>query len=784
MDKRLRITVKGVVQGVGFRPHVYRLAAGMGLKGYVINTSGGVVVEVEGDGSGAFAELLLKDPPPLASIESAETEYLPLAGYDIFEIRLSETSPGGFSQVSPDIATCPDCLAELYRPADRRYHYPFINCTDCGPRYSIITGVPYDRQFTTMKNFEMCDDCRAEYEEPPDRRFHAQPVACSRCGPGLRFVEAGAAGTLVETASGRGYEPVRRAADALKAGQVVAIKGLGGFHLACDATDPNAVRRLRDLKRRSMKPFALMAPDIDTVKKFCIVSGQEESLLAGRKRPVVLLEKKPAADGVISPHVAPGCRTLGFMLPYTPLHHLLMRGPDGAGRNFDALVMTSGNISEEPIVTDNREALDRLGGLCDSFLLHDRDIFMRVDDSVARVAGGLPRVVRRARGYVPETIDMGREMPEILACGAELKNTLCITKGRYAIVSQHIGDLTNFEATGFYAETLGNLMKIFGANPVMVASDMHPDYLSTRFAHDYSRTGEPGPRLVAVQHHHAHIASCMAENGYTGKVIGVAFDGTGYGTDGKTWGSEFMAADYSGFERLAHLEYMPLPGGDAAVREPWRTALSALVMAYGPGEGWKVFSAVKNSLMFGRGAEVVMKMLEKGVNCPVSSGMGRLFDTVSSLGGVMDTVSYEAEAAIMLENEACKALDEEGVYPFALWGEEPSVIDTGPLIRAVAEDVKKGVSRAVIAARFHNTVTRMTLKVCGLIREKTALDTVALSGGVFQNELLSTRVENRLMDMGFRVLTHSKLPANDGCISLGQAAVAAATACRTGPGVR
>ncbi len=774
MGKRYRITVSGVVQGVGFRPYVYRLAAGLGIKGYVLNTSGGVVVEAEGDGARAFSQTLTKNPPPLASIESISTEILPAAGYETFEIRLSESSPGEFAQVSPDIATCPDCLAELFEPLDRRYHHPFVNCTNCGPRYSIVTGIPYDRGFTTMKRFAMCEDCSAEYKKPSDRRFHAQPVACPRCGPGLRFIETGVAGTFVETAAGRVFEPVRRAAIALRAGQVVAVKGLGGFHLACNAADQKAARRLRELKRGSKKPFALMAPDIETIRRFCVVSEQEESLLSGRVRPIVILERKPEADGLISPDVAPGCRTLGFMLPYTPLHHLLMNGPGGAERNFDALVMTSGNISEEPIITDNREALDKLKGLCDSFLLHDRDIHMRIDDSVAKVAGGIPRVVRRARGYVPETIDMGREMPDILACGAELKNTLCMTKGRHAIVSQHIGDMTNFEATGFFAETLGNLMKIFGVNPSVVASDMHPDYLSTRFAYDYSLTSEPRPKLVAVQHHHAHVAACMAENGFNGKVIGIAFDGTGYGTDGKTWGSEFMVADFAGFERIAHLEYMPLPGGDAAVREPWRSALSVLVTAYGQKEGWEVFSSVKADLALSRGAEVVMKMLEKGVNCPPSSGMGRLFDAVSSLTGVLDTVSYEAEAAILLENEAYGAPDEDGAYPFALWDGSPSVIDIGPLVRAVVKDVKAGTPRAVISARFHNTITGMALKVCGLAREKTGIGTVALSGGVFQNALLSARMEEGLMDMGFRVLTHSKLPANDGCISLGQAAVAAA----------
>jgi hydrogenase maturation protein HypF len=766
MPGRSRIHVTGVVQGVGFRPYIYRLATGLGLMGFVINTSDGVVIEVEGDGHERFAGLIESDPPPLSNIESVKEEELPPAGYGPFEIRLSESAPGGFAQVSPDIATCADCLSELMDPTDRRYLYPFINCTNCGPRYSIIKGVPYDRPLTTMQPFKMCPDCGREYDEPADRRFHAQPVACGACGPSLTF-------TGPDPSAVTGYQAVELAIKALKDGQVVAVKGLGGFQLACDATNHNAVRTLRERKRGNMKPFALMAPSVDAVRKYCSVTAQEEGLLAGRVRPIVLLEKLPEADGLLSAEVAPGVSTLGFMLPYTPMHHLLFFSPEGERNGLDALVMTSGNISDEPILVENREAYERLSGIADSFLVHDRDIHMRVDDSVTRVVGGVPRVIRRSRGYVPETIDLGRELPEILACGAELKNTLTITKNRYAIVSQHIGDMTNFETSGFFAETLGNLLKLFGASPAVVASDMHPDYLSTRFAVEYSLEGGAKPRMVAVQHHHAHVASCMAENGYRGKVIGVAFDGTGYGLDGKTWGSEFMVADYASFETFAHLEYMALPGGDAAVREPWRCALSALVMAYGLDDGWKVFSALKGSIAFSRGAEVVLRMLEKGVNCPPSRGMGRLFDAVSSINGVMDTISYEAEAAVLLENAAYLAPEESGSYAYSLYGGPPYTIDAGPLVRAVVDDIKKGVDRPAVAARFHNTVRDMAVRVCILARDKTGLGTVALSGGVFQNMFLFSKLEVALRDAGFRVLTHSKLPSNDGCVSLGQAAVAA-----------
>lgn len=769
MVTRVRLTITGVVQGVGFRPHVYRLAIAAGLKGYVLNNAMGVVIEAEGVAAGSFAENLTNDPPPLSSIKNIVTESLPPAGYTGFEIRISEDLKGEFALVSPDIATCPDCIADMCRPSDRRYLYPFTNCTNCGPRYSIIKGVPYDRPKTTMSGFTMCADCSSEYHDPADRRFHAQPVACPSCGPKVEF-----AGPDGERAGVFAGEAIARAVDALKAGLVVAVKGLGGFHLACDATNRDAVRVLRERKRKCNKPFALMAPDVETVRRYCVVSGQEEALLTGRVRPVVLLARKYGAEAQLPDDVAPGVVTIGFMLPYTPLHHLLFN-PHGleGWRAFDALVMTSGNIAEEPIVTDNEEALTRLSGMADAFLLHDRDIFMRVDDSIVRVYGGLPRVLRRARGYAPEAIDLGREMPDVLGCGGELKNTLCLTRGGHAIMSQHIGELTGLETMRFYSETLANLKGTFRAEPHVVAHDMHPDYMSTAFAKQYVADGGGPVVLAAVQHHHAHIAACMAENGHSGRVIGVALDGTGYGTDGNIWGSEFLLADYGRAERFAHMGYVPLPGGDQAVRQPWRTALSFLINAYGQTEGMDVFGRLFAGRVTDGDAAVVARMVERGINSPLSCGMGRLFDALSSIAGVCDAITYEGEAAVLFEALAHGFPDEQGIYPYRLVGSGPVVVDTAPLIRAAVSDIAGGVPAGAVAARSHNTLTDMITQVCGLAREASGLSTVALSGGVFQNALLFEKAVSGLAGMGFIVLSHSRLPANDGCVSLGQAVIAA-----------
>ncbi len=769
MSSRIRITVSGIVQGVGFRPHVYNLALSRKLAGFVLNTSMGALIEVEGPGADAFAEELRRDTPPLARIDTLQTEKIPMAGGADFEIRMSEPAEGEFALVPPDIATCPYCLREMYDKNNRRHLYPFINCTNCGPRYSIVTDVPYDRPYTTMRAFKMCPACEAEYKNPADRRFHAQPVACRACGPEVKYFGK-------DNAALTGNDAVVKAISALKKGLIIAIKGLGGYQLVCDAGNHEAVKKLRRKKRRSRKPFALMAGSIDTIETLCHVSGEERLLLSSRERPIVLLLKKPGIGDRISPDVAPENNRLGFMLPYTPLHHLLFNHP-GVEDVPGVLVMTSGNISEEPIVVDDREAIKKLSALSDGFLMHDRDIHMRVDDSVVRVAIGVPRIIRRARGYVPKPVDMGREMPEILACGGDLKNTLCITKNSYAIMSQHIGDLNNHEAMVFFEETLENLKRTFHADPAIVAHDLHPDYSSARFAMGYKPVGRV-PELVAVQHHHAHISACMAENGFDGKVIGVAFDGTGYGTDGRTWGSEILLADYGGFRRFAHLNYMPMPGGDKAIKEPWRVALSCLVQAFGK-EGVSIFNRIKPGVCSGKEVFLISTMLERGINSPFSCGMGRLFDAVSSLVGLRDKITFEGEAAIALEMAAYERRGYNAKYPYSFLSprgrtDDSNIIDTTALIRALVDDIMRGAPAGEMAMKFHNTIAEMVARISELARKETGLETVALSGGVFQNSLLLELVESGLAVRGFRVLTHSRVPSNDGCVSLGQAAVAAA----------
>jgi hydrogenase maturation protein HypF len=767
MDRRFRISITGIVQGVGFRPHVFKLAAKLGVKGFVFNTSKGVVIEVEGEGAENFQDALLGSLPPLAKIETIESQELPPASYERFEIKLSELAENEFSLVSPDIAVCADCLREIYEPSDRRYLYPFTNCTNCGPRYSIIKGVPYDRPLTTMKKFGMCEGCLKEYEDPLDRRFHAQPIACAECGPTLKYRGQGSG------ASGRQDKGDDALVDAIKDivdGKVVAVKGLGGFQLVCDAANGSAVNKLRERKRKNLKPFALMARDIYSINKYCFINEVEEHLLTAVQAPIVLMRKKPEADTLLSAAVAPGNAYLGFMLPYTPLHSLLFDHPKfDEGSLPPALVMTSGNLSEEPIVTDDDEALEKLSGLADSFLLHDREIYMRVDDSVARVVAGIPRLIRRARGYVPGAFDLGREMPEILAVGGELKNTACITKGPYAIMSQHIGDLANFEAMSFFEETIWNLRRTFKADPHIFAHDLHPDYLSTRFALDYDNVADK--KLVPVQHHHAHIAACMAENGVTERVIGVAFDGTGHGTDGLTWGSEFLIADLQGFERFSRFDYVPLPGGDKAVLEPWRTALSFLIGAFGD-DGLKIFRELRGG-QYGSDADTVSVMVGKKINSPLSCGMGRYFDAVSALLGIKDRITFEGEAAIALEMAADKS-DDQGIYDLSIEGATPAVIGSAPLFKAIVGDIRKGVSAETIARRFHNTISEAVLNMCEKARHQTQINRAVLSGGVFQNALLFESVLSKLKASGFSVITHSKVPTNDACVSLGQAAIAAA----------
>jgi hydrogenase maturation protein HypF len=726
--------LRGIVQGVGFRPFVHNLALELNLAGYVLNSSAGLVAEVEGDPAAldAFVKALREDAPPLAWIQEMEVVELEAMGDASFAIRESVSETGEFALVSPDVATCDDCFRDFTTAANRRFGYAFTNCTNCGPRYTIIRDIPYDRPNTTMAAFHMCAACQAEYDDPRDRRFHAQPNACPECGPALSADIA---------------EARRR----LAAGEILAIKGLGGFHLACDARNPAAVRLLRERKRRSDKPFALMARDLAAVEAICEVSEADRRALVGPRRPIVILTGQvgdPGCGPFRLPHVAPGNRTLGVMLPYTALHHLLF-----VDAPYSLLVMTSGNLSEEPIVVSNAEARTRLAGVADWFLTHDRDIYMRTDDSVVRTFEGTERVLRRSRGFAPQTLGLGRRVPELLACGAELKNAFCLTKGQHAILSQHIGDLENYETLIFFEETLANLKKLFRVEPRAVAYDLHPNYLSTKYA-----LGLGGLPRFGVQHHHAHIAACMAENGLAGEVIGVAFDGTGYGTDGAIWGGEFLVARYSGFERHAHLRYIPLAGGDTAVREPWRAAVGYGIDA--PFEG-----VPENRV------RVVRRMIEAGVNTVPTSSCGRLFDAVAALIGLRTVVNFEAQAAIELEMLAERG--NTARYPFEIERGPLWQVDFRPMIACIAREAAEGAPRPAISAKFHNTLGEAIVETCRRIRGETRLTRVCLSGGTFQNMRLLALAVAGLRRSGFEIFLHAKVPPNDGGIALGQAAIAA-----------
>jgi hydrogenase maturation protein HypF len=729
--------MRGIVQGVGFRPFLYKLARELSLGGHVRNSSAGLTAEVEGDAAAveSFVRRAASEAPPLAWVQEVQTAELPATGEQEFAIGESQEVTGEFALISPDVATCEACLGDMADPGNRRFGYPFTNCTNCGPRYTIVEDIPYDRPNTTMSAFRMCAACQAEYEDPRDRRFHAQPNACPVCGPSLSA-------------------PVEEAIRHLAEGRIVALKGLGGFHLACDARNEAAVALLRARKRRSDKPFALMCRDLEAVGRICSFSEVECALLAGPQRPIVVLPRR--AGGGIPEAIAPGNRTLGIMLPYTPLHHLLFRGAP-----FDTLVMTSGNISEEPIVTRNDEARERLGGVADWFLVHDRDIFMRTDDSVARVYQGVPRVLRRSRGYAPQTVHLRAAMPELLACGGELKNAFCLTKGNHAILSQHIGDLENYETLAFFEETLANLKKLFRVAPCAVVYDLHPQYLSTKFALRLE-----GLERIGVQHHHAHIASCMAEHGLEGHLIGVAFDGTGYGTDGRIWGGEFLVAGYQDFERRAHFRYVPLAGGDTAVREPWRAALAYLLDTFGtmPED---VLRAVPEARL-----RVVRQMIEREVNTVPTSSCGRLFDAVAALAGLRHEVTFEGQAAIELEGVVDPA--EHGRYGFDIEQGGVLQVDFRPAIGEIVRDLRGGAALSTIAARFHNTLAHTIAAVCLQLRAETGLGRVCLSGGTFQNFALLDRTLPLLRDAGFETFLHRAVPPNDGGIALGQAVIAAA----------
>ncbi len=745
---RVHIRVSGLVQGVGFRPFVWREATARGLSGWVFNDAAGVVLEAEGSRAALTSMLdALRRPPPLARVDSVVVHDVPNVGGTGFAVRASPDGGPRHALVPADTATCDDCLRELRDPADRRHGYPFVNCTNCGPRFTIVVSVPYDRARTTMAPFSMCPLCRAEYDDPLDRRFHAEPVCCPGCGPTLRLLDASGAEQPGDT--------VANTVTLLRAGRVIAVKGLGGYHLAVDALDERAVARLRGRKHREDRPFAVMVTDVTAARSVCEVGEHEHRLLTGADRPIVVLRRLDG--GPLAPSVAPGSSTVGVMLPYTPMHVLLLDAFGGP------LVMTSGNASDEPIAFADDDAVVRLARLADAFLTHDRAIRTRVDDSLTRVVRDRVVPMRRSRGQVPRPLLLTHEATEpILACGAALKNTFSIARGRQVFVSQHIGDLGDYSTFRSFQDGIEHLTALLDVRPRLVAHDLHPDYPSTRYAQELA-----GVRLVGVQHHHAHIASCLVDNGVTDRVIGVAFDGLGLGTDGTAWGGEFLVADLAGFVRAAHLSPVSMPGGDTATRQPWRMALAHLDAAYtgDPPAGLAV--AARQS----RRWDQVRSAMRAGVNSPATTSAGRLFDAVSALLGIRDVVTYEGQAAVELEHAADP--HETGSYPMSISGGAPAVVGVDGLVRAVTEDLLTGSGVAVVAARFHNALAEAVLDVCRRLREEHSLETVALSGGVWQNALLLGRCLDLLEGNGFRVLTHRDVPCNDGGVSLGQAAVAA-----------
>jgi hydrogenase maturation protein HypF len=750
---RLKISVGGIVQGVGFRPFIYRLARERDLAGHVLNNPEGVEIEAEGrlDRISGFVKSIVDERPPQARIDTMSAHFMDTVGDREFVIGKSDDASERTVLVSPDIATCEACLGELKKDSDRRFGYPFINCTNCGPRYTIIRDIPYDRRSTTMNVFEMCPECLAEYADPMNRRFHAEPNACWACGPRVALKDA----------SGRSVEcddPIKAAQEALFKGKIVAVKGLGGFHLAVNATDEAAVMRLRERKRREEKPLAIMAKDVATVKSFAAVGEREEQILLGPARPIVLLRKLPESS--IAGSVAPGNRNLGVMLPYTPVHHLLLEG------DFTALVMTSGNISEEPIAIDIEDAGRRLGSVADLYLDHNREILSRCDDSVVRVIDDRMLFMRRSRGYVPVPIDFDGSPKNILACGAHLKNTVAVTRRNQVFMSQHIGDLENMHAYAFFKSSVDQLEKIIQVEPEVVAYDLHPDYLSTRFATELDLETK-----IGVQHHHAHIASCLGEAGIDGPVIGMALDGTGYGPDGTVWGCELLLSTRRRYERVGHLEKVLMPGGDTAVRQPWRMALSHLHAAFGERIGELNLRALLRR--DGDELRIVREMLIKQVNCPVTSSCGRLFDAISCLCGVCNEVSYEGQAAIELEMLADEGLKDS--YPVDVRDTgERVLIGVKTLMREVVEDIRAGVGGSVVSARFHNWLIAALVKAAEILRRRHRISIAALSGGCFQNEILLTGLSNQLKERGFDVIINRQVPANDGGISFGQVIVAAA----------
>jgi len=759
---RLRALIQGAVQGVGFRPFVFRLANEMGLSGWVVNSTQGVFLEVEGEKSSldSFLLRLQNEKPAQARIWSLEFSFLPVAGYAGFEIRHSEAAGEKSASVLPEIATCPDCLREILDSKDRHFLYPFTNCTNCGPRFTIIRELPYDRANTSMAAFEMCAECRREYEEPSDRRFHAQPTACPKCGPVLQLWEDD--GKVIAN----GQEALLQAAQVVREGKILALKGLGGFLLIADACSEEAVRRLRERKLREEKPFALLFPSLEEVKRRCQVSPLEERLLLSSESPILLLAKRKGSTTktqrhqekkrgqVIAEAVAPANPNLGVMLPYSPLHHLLMRE-----LNFP-VVATSGNRTDEPIVTSEKEALERLGGIADFFLVHDRPILRHCDDSVVRILLGREMVMRRARGYAPLPVHVKGKLPTILAVGAHLKNTVAISSGERVIISQHIGDLETPQAYRAFLAAVEDLQRLYDLKPEMVACDLHPDYLSTKYAKSL------GLPVIEVQHHHAHLASCLAENLSEGPALGICWDGTGYGPDGTLWGGEFLVGDYADFRRAAHFLPIALPGGERAIREPRRVAFSVLYSLFGERAAEREdLSAVASFSPAERSA--LLQMLQKGVNSPLSCGVGRLFDAVASLIGLRQKATFEGQPAMEVEYLADEK--ESGSYPFEIAEGEPMVLDWRPMMLAMLDDLAKGVPKESIAGRFHKSLIEIACEIA----VRLEIGKAALSGGVFQNRLLAEGIFRRLTEKGFEVFVHQRVPPNDGGISLGQVLAAA-----------
>jgi hydrogenase maturation protein HypF len=761
--QRRGVAVCGVVQGVGFRPFVYRLAMEEGLAGFIGNDTDGVTIEVEGaaDRVDAFVRRLRAETPPLARIDSIAVRKLTANGGTGFRIVASEVLGRVSTGIPADAATCADCLRELLDPADRRYRYPFLNCTNCGPRFTITRRIPYDRPQTSMARFEMCAACQAEYDDPLNRRFHAQPNACWDCGPRVWVWEMAGSDAI------SGEEAVEQTLQMLMAGKILAIKGIGGFHLCVDAKNEDAVMRLRERKHRYGKPLAVMLKDVVAARAVCVLTAEEEALLRTVARPIVLARKREGCG--IAEGVAPGIPWLGVFLPYAPLQHLLF-----ADRRVTALVMTSANLSEEPIAIDNDEARERLGEIADAWLMHDREILQRCDDSVMAVVDGAPQLIRRARGFVPLGVELPLDAAPLLAVGGHLKNVFALARGHFVYQSQHLGDLENLTGLEFFKESLEHLMHTFEIEPETVVHDLHPGYLSTEWAKDWAH--ERGLKTIAVQHHHAHVAGCMAEHGLT-EAIGLALDGTGYGTDGKIWGGEVLIARLDEFERFAHLEYVPMPGGEAAIREPWRMALGALHAA-----GLDVESDETLSLLGAseKDVRVLRRMMERGLNAPLTSSLGRLFDAAAAVVLGRRVVDYEAQAAIGLEGIAVDERDDEAGYAMELNGgdwaaREPLRIGTGPLWKELLKDLRNGVSKGRIAARFHAGVADGFVRAAVRARTATGLTQVAMSGGCMHNRRLARLLRVGLEAEGFEVFQHARVSPGDGGLSYGQAVVGAAS---------